>query len=227
METSSLETRTISRLCSAGYVQNHTRGIFPGITRTGTCVSSVGLHTRTRNLCECCTTFIPIPESSVSSARLCHNTRGTGTTFVYLPGISVSSVRIPYRTRNFCGFCKTSIPVPGTSVSSVRLPYPYPESNNPTKRLQRHRSHDGWRNSPGCVLCPDWNTGCNGRSCTRRSPHANKVRYTMMKILVLTHALPIRSRRPHSSSYGSPCRYTIISIIILQSIHTIIKIIIS
>ena len=32
---------TFARLCSVGHVQNHTRGIFPGITRAGTYVSSV------------------------------------------------------------------------------------------------------------------------------------------------------------------------------------------
>ena len=102
---------TFPRVRSVGCERNHTRGT-----------------TRTRNFCKFCKTFVPVPETSLSSVRPWHNARGTGmpfyeipgggggygycTTFVYLPG-------------TFCEFCKTSIPVPGTSVSSVRLPYPY------------------------------------------------------------------------------------------------------
>ena len=77
------------------------------------------IHTRTKNFCEFCTTFIPVPGTSVRSVRPCHNTRGTGTSFSYLPGTSGSSVRPCHNTRNFWKFCKTFIPVPGTSVSSV------------------------------------------------------------------------------------------------------------
>ena len=88
-------------------------GICPGITRTRNfCEFHTrarnfwvlqDFHTRTRIFCEFwnfgefCATFIPVPETSVSSVRPCHNTRGTGTTFVYLPGTSVSSARLPYR----------------------------------------------------------------------------------------------------------------------------------
>ena len=48
----------------------------------------------------------------------------TGTAFLYLPGTSVSSARLFHNTRNFCDFCNAFAPVPGTSV---RSPYPYPE----------------------------------------------------------------------------------------------------
>ena len=100
-----------------------------------------------KNFCEICRTFIPVPGTSVSSARHSYpypellsalyagatNTRGTGTAFLYLPGTCVSSVRPCHNTRNLCEFSNTSIPVPETSGSSVRLPYPYPESTNPTE----------------------------------------------------------------------------------------------
>ena len=36
------------------------------------------IHTRTRNFCEVCTIFIPVPGTRVSTVCLCHNTRGTG-----------------------------------------------------------------------------------------------------------------------------------------------------
>ena len=85
------------------------------------------IRTRTKNFCEFCTTFIPVPGTSLRSVRPCHNTQGTGTAFSHLPGTSVSSVRPRRNTRNFCKFFKTFIPVPGTSVSSLRHSYPYPE----------------------------------------------------------------------------------------------------
>ena len=84
--------------------------------------------TRTRNFCEFCTTVIPVPGSSVRSARPCQMPGvRVQTAFLYLRGTSVSSVRPCYNTRNFWKFCKTFIPVPGTSVSSVGHSYPYPE----------------------------------------------------------------------------------------------------
>ena len=77
--------------------------------------------TRTRNFCELCRTFIPVPRTSVSSVRPVPQYPVTGTA-CFVPA------------RNFSEFCITSIPVPETSGSSVRLPYPYPESTNPTER---------------------------------------------------------------------------------------------
>ena len=93
--------------CSLGYLQNHTRGIYPA-------------YYPTKNFCKFCRTFIPVPGTSVRSVRPCHNTRGTGTAFVYLPGTSVRSGRPCHNTRNFWKFCRTFIPVPETSVSFVR-----------------------------------------------------------------------------------------------------------
>ena len=58
------------------------------------------IRTRTRNFSESCTTFIPVPETSISSVRPSHNTRGTGT------------YNIRSHNRNFCEFCTTSIPHP-------------------------------------------------------------------------------------------------------------------
>ena len=83
------------------------------------------IHTRTKNFCEFCTTFIPVPGTSIRSVRPCHNTRGTGTAFLYLPRTSVSSARPSHNTRNFWKFCNTFIPVPATSVISAAHSYPH------------------------------------------------------------------------------------------------------
>ena len=120
------------RLCYVGYVQTIPWVFTPGITLQRTSVSSVGhsypyqellevlynIHTRTRNLWKFCTTRATIP----------------GVQHVLYPlGTCVSSGSPCHNNRNFCGFCKTSIPAPETSGSSVRLPYPYLESTNPTE----------------------------------------------------------------------------------------------
>ena len=76
-----------ARLCSVGYVSNHTRGFYPGYYPTKNfckfcktfighlypypevmCVSSV-LRTHTRTSCEFCTTCVPVPGTCVSSVR--------------------------------------------------------------------------------------------------------------------------------------------------------------
>ena len=65
--------------------------------------------TRTRNVSEFCTTFIPVPELSIfvlSVGYTQNDTRG-----IY-PGY--------YPTNDICNLCRTLIPVPGSSGSSVR-----------------------------------------------------------------------------------------------------------
>ena len=47
-------------LCSVGYVQNHTRGIYPG-------------HYPTNSFCKLCRAFIPVPGTSVRSVRLSYS----------------------------------------------------------------------------------------------------------------------------------------------------------
>ena len=102
-----------------GYVQNHTRGIYQGITLQRTSVS-------------CVRHSYPYPELLYVLYARGHNTRGTGAAIIYLPGTYVSSVRpspvaqypgyaysIFLPARNFCEFCKTFMFVPGTSVSSA------------------------------------------------------------------------------------------------------------
>ena len=88
---------THSTLCSVGYVQNHTRGIFPGITRTGKSASSVRHSHPCPELLEFCT-LIPVPGSFVSSVRPCHKITGVRVQhlYTYLPRTCVSSVRLPY-----------------------------------------------------------------------------------------------------------------------------------
>ena len=111
--------KVFPRLCSVGYVQNHTRGIYRR-------------YYPTKNFCKFCRTFIPVPGTcvgyvrhshpypeSASSVRPCHKYPGYGYSFFYLPGTSVTSVRpchntrnfrdVCTRTRNFCEFCT---PVP-------------------------------------------------------------------------------------------------------------------
>ena len=98
--------------------------------------------TRTRNVCELCTTFIPVPELSIfviSVGYTQNHTRGIYPgyyptknicnfckTLIPVSGTSGSSVRPCHNSRNFWKFCKTIIPVPGTSVSSVRPVPQYP-----------------------------------------------------------------------------------------------------
>ena len=83
-------------------------------------------------------TFTPVPGTSVTPVRPCHNTRGTGTACFYLPGTSNSSGRQCHNTRNFCEFSKTLIPVPGTSVIYVTLPY---RSRNPQTQQNTTLEH--------------------------------------------------------------------------------------
>ena len=108
---------------------NRTRGIYPGY------------YYPIKNFFKFGTTFIPVPETSVSSARHAypypelleflyargHNTRGTGTACFCTRAELLTYVRLCHNARNFRKFCKTSVPVPRTSGSSVRLSYPYPE----------------------------------------------------------------------------------------------------
>ena len=71
--------------------------------------------------------FIPIPETSVCSESA-REIPGVLVQPSYTnPGTSVSSVRLCHNTRNFWKFRKTFIPVPGTCGYSVRLSYLYLE----------------------------------------------------------------------------------------------------
>ena len=92
------------RTCHASWIKSSTSNRTPprgGVHLPG--------YTLTRDFCKLCRTFIPVPGTSVSYVRPCHN------------------------TRNFWKFCNAFIPVPETSGSSVRLQHPYPESTNPTE----------------------------------------------------------------------------------------------
>ena len=71
-------------------------------------------HTRTRNFCEFCRTFIPVPETSVSCVRPVPQYQGYGYSFFFVPA------------RNFCEFCTTAPKYPEL-LSSVTLPCPYPK----------------------------------------------------------------------------------------------------
>ena len=100
------ELLQVKRLCSVGYVQNHTREI-----------------TRTRNFYKLLRSMYArgtIPGVRVYLCQILWCGYGYG-------------YNIRVHTLNFCEFCKNSIPVPGTSVSYVTLPYPYPEYTSPTK----------------------------------------------------------------------------------------------
>ena len=74
-----------ARLCSVGYVRNHTRGFYPG-------------YYPTKNFCKLCRTFIPVPGSYVSSVLHTHTRTSCEfcNTCVPVPGTCVSSVRSPY-----------------------------------------------------------------------------------------------------------------------------------
>ena len=85
---------------SVGCERNHTRGT-----------------TRTRNFCKFCKTFVPVPETSLSSVRPWHNARGTGICPCKNTRVRVRLLIHEHSYTN----------LPGTSVSSVRLSYPSPE----------------------------------------------------------------------------------------------------
>ena len=88
--------------------------------------------TRTRNSCNFCRTFMPVPGTSVSSVRPCHNTwKFWKFCKIQDPELLLVLWDIHTRTRNFCEFCtpRATIPgvrvqhllyPPGTSVSSIR-----------------------------------------------------------------------------------------------------------
>ena len=83
-------------------------GIYPGITGTRDFCECYN-PTRTRKLCEFCTTFNPVPKLSIfvlSVGYTQNHTRG-----IY-PGY--------YPTKKLCTICRTLIPVPGTSGCSAR-----------------------------------------------------------------------------------------------------------
>ena len=65
----------------------------------GTYVSSAQHQYRTKNFCELCTTFIPLPATWVRSVRPRHNTRGTGTAFSYCRPQSCPHARACAHTR--------------------------------------------------------------------------------------------------------------------------------
>ena len=108
-------------LCSVGYVQTVPEIFTPGITLQRTSVSSLGhsypypeilnimygIHTCTRNFWKFCT-----PVAKIPGIRVPH--------VLYPLGTSVSSVRLCHNTRKLWKFCKTSIPVPRTAGSSLR-----------------------------------------------------------------------------------------------------------
>ena len=97
----------ISRLCFLGYVQNHTRGIYPGYYPTKNfCMSArdfckfcTNIHTCTRNFCKLGT---PMPQ---------------------IPGVWVQHF---YTCPKLVWVLYARATIPGTSVSSVTRPYPYP-----------------------------------------------------------------------------------------------------
>ena len=110
-----------------------------GFTRVfpvpGTSVCSVQHWYPYRHFCEFCTIFIPVPETSVSSVRPCHNTRGTrvqhSNTYPDLCEFCMTSIPYPEllwvmydihtRTRNVCKFCTPVPQYPGYG-NNIRIP---------------------------------------------------------------------------------------------------------
>ena len=95
------------------------------------------VFTRTRNFCKFCRIFIPVPGTSVSSARQCHKYPGYGySIFITARNCCKFCTSVPQyskvlqdfhtRNRNFRMLCISFIPVPGISVSSVRPVSQYP-----------------------------------------------------------------------------------------------------
>ena len=97
-----------SRMCSSEYAQT-----IPGYIP------------RTKNFRLFCTAFIPpVPGTSTSSVRQCHEYPGYG---YIISSTYVSSVRPSHNTRNFCEFCNISLPCAEFLSSSVTSSHDKPE----------------------------------------------------------------------------------------------------
>ena len=99
-------------------------------------VTYVQHYTLPDKLCDFCTTFIPLPDSSVTSVGTSYRYPGMGYTFhTRTRGRSVTSVQQHTLAEKLCDFCKTFIPLPDSSVTSATnlIPYrkyPYPTEHN-------------------------------------------------------------------------------------------------
>ena len=90
-------------------------------------VTSVQHYTLPDKFCDFCTTFIPLPDSSVTSVTTWYRYPGMGYTFrTRTRGRSLTSLQSYTLLDKICDFCRGFAPVPDSSVTSVRLSYPYP-----------------------------------------------------------------------------------------------------
>ena len=101
---------TFPWLCSIGYVQKRTRGIYLAIYHT-------------RHGCGLCMRFIEIPDTEFCATSIQKPYTCVSSTFYTVPDTFVRSIPHPHNTRYFCGFCKKFMSAPDTFVSSERLPY--------------------------------------------------------------------------------------------------------
>ena len=108
---------------------NHTRGIYPGYYPTNNfckicrvlipVTGTSGSSGRRSYLYSTELLEVLYARGTIPGVRVQH--------VLYPLGTSVSSVRLCHNTRNFWKFRKTSVPVQWTSGGSVRSSYPYPE----------------------------------------------------------------------------------------------------
>ena len=125
----------VPRLCSVGYLQHNTRGIYHWYYPTKDfCKFSTTFVPRTRNFCKFCTTFIPVPVTSLSTVLppvpqipgvrekhfcTCRELLWVLQARATIPGTSVSSVTSHAITRNFCDFYKTVSQYPGYGYNTT------------------------------------------------------------------------------------------------------------
>ena len=99
-------------------------------------MSSVQHYTQPDKFCNSCTTFIPLPDSSVTFVTTSYRYPGMGYVFHTCTWrISVTFVQHYSQPDKFSDFCTTFIPLPDSSVTSVTnlIPYrtyPYPTEHN-------------------------------------------------------------------------------------------------
>ena len=115
--------------------------IYPGITRT-------------RDFRKFCRTFIPVPGTSVSSVRPCHNTRHFWKfckTFIPVPELRLVLYDIHTRTRNFCEFCTPRATIPGERVQHIS----YPSGPSASSIRPCHNTRKFWKFCNTFIPVPD------------------------------------------------------------------------
>ena len=101
-----------------------------------------------------CGTFIPVPGTSVSSVRPCHNTRKFWKfykTFIPVPELLLVLQDIHTRTRNFCEFGTPRATIPGVRVQHLS----YPPGTPVSSVRPCHNTRNFWNFCNTFILVPE------------------------------------------------------------------------